>query len=304
MTSKTINVKAIRIDGGTQSRVEIDNDLVAEYAEAIKAKAKFPPMVVFHDGVDYWLADGFHRWHAYNAAGKASVDVDVRDGSMRQAILFGLGANDEHGKRPTNADKRKSVLTMLNDKEWAAWSQQKIALTCKVSAGFVSKMVGELASIHGEEIKPSVRTVERAGKTYVQDTTNIGVKQHREVAKAAHEADIARGGNGTNGAKMPVSEPPPVDPEDEYTELDAAHDQIEALQSMLAVASMGNAPDEDKEMARNLIAELRAEIKTLRATLKAVTQSRDSLMNEVAQVKRQCMSQQRELKSLKAADHA
>lgn len=105
-------------------------------------------------------------------------------------------------------------------------------------------------------------------------------------------------------AKVAPAEPPPVDPEDEYTELDAARDQIEALQSMLAVASMGNAPDEDKEMARNLIAELRAEIKTLRATLKAVTQSRDSLMNELAQVKRQCTSQQRELKSLKAADHA
>ncbi len=301
MTSKTVNIKAIRIDGGTQSRVEIDNDLVAEYAEAVKAKAKFPPMVVFHDGADYWLADGFHRWHAYNAAGKASVDVDVRDGSMRQAILFSLGANDEHGKRPTNADKRKSVSTMLNDKEWSAWSQQKIALTCKVSAGFVSKMVGELASIHGEEIKPSIRTVERAGKTYTQDTTNIGVKHHRETAKAAHEADIARGGNGTNDAKSPAAEPAPVDPEDEYTELDEAHDQIKTLQDMLAVASMGDVSEEDKTMAKGLIAELRAEVKTLRATLKAVTQSRDTLMNELAQVKRQCMGQQRELKTLKAS---
>lgn len=105
-------------------------------------------------------------------------------------------------------------------------------------------------------------------------------------------------------AKVAPAEPPPVEPEDEYTDLDAAHDQIEGLQSMLAVASMGNAPDEDKEMAKSLIAELRAEIKTLRATLKAVTQSRDSLMNELAQVKRQCMAQQRELKSLKVSDHA
>ena len=108
------------------------------------------------------------------------------------------------------------------------------------------------------------------------------------------------------GAKVlkQAAEPAPVDPEDEYTELDAAHDQIETLQSMLAVASMGNAPEEDKEMAKNLIAELRAEIKTLRATLKAVTQSRDSLMNDFAQAKKQCLAQQREIKSLKAAAHA
>lgn len=105
-------------------------------------------------------------------------------------------------------------------------------------------------------------------------------------------------------AKVAPVEPPAADPEDEYTELDAAHDQIEGLQNMLAVANMGTVSEEDRDQAKNLIAELRAEIKTLRATLKAVTQSRDSLMNELSQVKRQCMAQQRELKSLKAADHA
>lgn len=105
-------------------------------------------------------------------------------------------------------------------------------------------------------------------------------------------------------AKVAPVEPPTADPEDEYTELDAAHDQIEGLQNMLAVANMGTVSEEDRDQAKNLIAELRAEIKTLRATLKAVTQSRDSLMNELSQVKRQCMAQQRELKSLKAADHA
>ena len=36
---KTINIKTIRIDGGTQSRVEINNEIVTDYAEAIKAGA-------------------------------------------------------------------------------------------------------------------------------------------------------------------------------------------------------------------------------------------------------------------------
>lgn len=138
MTSKTINVKAIRIDGGTQSRVEIDNNIVTEYADAIRSKVVFPPMVVFHDGADYWLADGFHRWHAYNAVGKASADVDVRAGTVRDAILFSFGANGAHGLRRSNADKRKAVESMLADPEWAKWSDHKISEVCGVSHPFVA----------------------------------------------------------------------------------------------------------------------------------------------------------------------
>ena len=70
---KTINIKTIRIDGGTQSRVEINNEIVAEYAALIKAGAEFPPVIVFYDGVDTWLADGFHRFHAHNV----SIGVDA-----------------------------------------------------------------------------------------------------------------------------------------------------------------------------------------------------------------------------------
>lgn len=171
---KTINIKTIRIDGGTQSRVEINNEIVTEYAEAIKTGSEFPAVVVFNDGVDNWLADGFHRFHAHNQAGKTSIAVDVRPGTVRDAKLFSFGANGRHGQRPTNADKRKSVSEMLADSEWATWSQHKIADTCGVSVSFVSKMVHEAASIHGEQIKPAIRTVERNGKTYEQNTTNIG----------------------------------------------------------------------------------------------------------------------------------
>lgn len=74
---KTINIKTIRTDGGTQSRVEINNEIVTEYAEAIKAGAEFPAVVVFNDGVDNWLADGFHRFHAHNQAGKTSISADM-----------------------------------------------------------------------------------------------------------------------------------------------------------------------------------------------------------------------------------
>lgn len=135
---KKLNLNAIRIDGGTQSRVEINNDAVSDYAEAIKVGIEFPAIVVFHDGADYWLADGFHRYHAHKQAGKASIEAEVHSGTVRDAVLHSLGANRAHGLRMTNADKRKSVSTLLADPEWAKWSDRKIAELCGVTHPFVA----------------------------------------------------------------------------------------------------------------------------------------------------------------------
>lgn len=92
----------------------------------------------------------------------------------------------------------------------------------------------------------------------------------------------------------PVAEPDSEAPP-EYTELDAAHDQISELQDALAVATMGDVSDEDKQQAKTLIAELRARIKTLEATLKAVTTSRDTYMNENAELRKQITRQRKEI---------
>ena len=59
-------VESIRIDGETQSRERINEETVAEFAEAMKGPAAgsvqaWPAVTVFFDGTDYWLADGFHR---------------------------------------------------------------------------------------------------------------------------------------------------------------------------------------------------------------------------------------------------
>lgn len=139
----TVNIKpivrsAIRIDGGTQARVTLNADTVAEYKAALADGKVLPPIIVFFDGTDFWLGDGFHRYHAQED--KASVMADVRVGTKRDAILFACGANANHGLQRSNEDKRRAVAIMLGDAEWAKMSDREIAKHCAVSNTFVSNI--------------------------------------------------------------------------------------------------------------------------------------------------------------------
>jgi uncharacterized ParB-like nuclease family protein len=162
MPNKTIKLDDIRIDGGTQPREAIDESLIAEYAEAID---DLPPLIVFYDGTDYWLADGFHRWHAANRLGRKTIDCDVRKGDRRAAVLFSVGANADHGKRRTNADKRKAVQTLLDDPEWAKWSDREIAKACRVSHDTVATLRPKIVTGDSASEKAPVRVyTSKSGK--------------------------------------------------------------------------------------------------------------------------------------------
>lgn len=65
---ETIAVKNIRTDGGTQARSFLRESVVGDFAEEMRRGDKFPAVVVFHGGANYWLADGFHRVEAARPA--------------------------------------------------------------------------------------------------------------------------------------------------------------------------------------------------------------------------------------------
>ena len=171
-----IDLDLIRIDGGTQSRVELNEETVAEYRDAYLAGAEFPPVIVFFDGTDRWLADGFHRYFGAKAAGRTTIYENIASGSRRDAVLHSLKANAKHGLKRTNADKRKAVELMLADDEWAAWSDRKIAEACGVS----DKTVASVRTSHcGNSEVRNEKATERTyttkhGTTAVMKTSNIG----------------------------------------------------------------------------------------------------------------------------------
>src|SRR5581483_8546635 len=91
--TQELSLALIRTDGGTQPRAELNYDMVRDYAQDMIQDVLFPPITIFYDGADYWLADGFHRYHAAKQICREAIEADVRQGTRRDAVLYSVGAN-------------------------------------------------------------------------------------------------------------------------------------------------------------------------------------------------------------------
>lgn len=228
-----LNLNRIRIDGGTQSRVELNQETVAEYAEAYRAGASFPPVIVFYDGTDRWLADGFHRYFGAKAAGLDQIYEEVIPGTQRDAVLYSLKANATHGLKRTNADKRKAVETLLADAEWSKWSDNAIAKACGVHHSTVGEY--RTAILRNPQDATTVRTVERNGKTYEQNTSNIGRRAPAPGAVPRRPDPAAP----PAAAPAPSVPSPDDDGFDPFEELETMNAENAKLRQLLEASDLG-----------------------------------------------------------------
>lgn len=258
---KKLNINNIIIDKGTQSRAAISEDTVSDYAEAMAAGDEFPPVIAFHDGVDYYLADGFHRLHAVKRLGKTSIQADVRTGTLRDAILYSLGANRDHGLRRSNADKRKCVMTLLEDFEWGDLSVNEMARICGVSPQLVMAVKQEKDA--GEKVSSVNFNAPKKAKPVKLNTV-----VETPVENLAEEKDEA------------------------VAELMAENQR---LSDRLAVESM-DASEEEKQAAGETIAELREQIRILEIENQSLKISRDTFQRENGELKKTVSSLQRKIK--------
>ena len=268
-STKTLPMDVIRIDGGTQSRLRISTTVVDDYAEKIAGGEEFPPGVAFFDGKEYWLADGFHRYHALRKAKKVSMVCNVANGTVRDAILYSFGANGTHGLPMSNEDKRHVVTEMLNDFEWGEWSDREIARRCHVSNTFVSK------------IRAALNPVKK-------DAPRKQIDQHGNVTKA------------TPIKQTEVVEPVPDEKDIEIARLsehiDTLISEVDSLTLQLAVGS-----SDDPDFTKNMIEELRAEVKQLQIENASLVISRDQFQAENAQLIKQVNFLTKKLKQVSPA---
>lgn len=128
-----LKLSEIRLDGRFQLRAAMRDDVVEEYAEAMRDGAEFPPVLVYwSDDADYgargkFLIDGFHRYRAAVRAGRETILAEVRPGGLMEALWASLTANATHGLRRSRADLQRAIDTALVHSYGKGLSDREIA---------------------------------------------------------------------------------------------------------------------------------------------------------------------------------
>ena len=241
-----IDLDKIRIDGGTQPRAKINQDVVDEYAELYRAGAKLPPVVAFHDGAEWWLGDGFHRYHGRRKAEKTDIEVEERKGTVEDARWFAYATNQTHGMRRTNADKEKAVKAALSHPKAAAMTDRQIADYLGVSHHTVEKY----------------RPTEGA----------VGQMPNRKRRRTGK-------GGGKYKAKKPPKTPPKPDPEgDQISNAVKAAERSEWVEKLEAAAKAGKCSATQGELAK--FAEFEEDVQE--AMFTAIVAGRQTVANAIS----------------------
>jgi hypothetical protein len=266
---KRLNLSSIRIDGETQSRQQLNQEKVHEYAEQMREQVEFPPITVFHDGSDYWLSSGFHRYFATKEIGNDSIQCEVMQGTARDAKLYSFGAN-KHGAPHTPEDNRRIVAELIKDEEWGKWSNTQIAKHIGVSGMTVGRILNSLGAKPKEEVK------------YIKNGKQVVMKVNKEAKKP----NIIKMDNHNTviGA---------VQQSDKVQELSdtVVHlDEENARLKDIIAAKRWDASEIEVEDIHDTVKELREQVRILEIDNKALRESRDMYQNRNAELIRQVKS--------------
>lgn len=277
-----LSLDKIRIDCDTQSREKTNLGKVNEYAEKMLMGEVFDPAIVYYDGREYYLADGFHRYFANQKINSPGMDCEVRTGSLRDAIFYSFEANKDHGMPFTSGDKRRNVIRLLNDFEWESMTQFEIAKKCGCTQATVSRIKQELFAP-----KPAL---EVSG-----DKKDSKPAEDSKPAKEPKESKKADADKATSDVQAELIEQNELLIDTVVTLETENH----TLTDRLAVTAMEATPEE-KALAQTTITELRSNIRLLELDLKSITQSRNMYQSENAQLKKQITILMNKIKKIEA----
>ena len=250
--------------------------------------------------LDGMVIDGWHRYTAAQSLGMECPTVELDDTDPKDFVM----AQNKARRHITAAQLAMATTAVY---QWKPAHREEVGTECPLKkttaemaemAGVGERTIKQAKSVQSHAVPEVIEAVKR-GEVGLPKAAAIAKLPMADQAAALHKP-----------APKPVAKPAPVvepiaeEPQD-YTELDAANDlarerlhEIDSLRAEIAIKNMAGT-EEEKQQAAALIAELQAENKTLTATLRAVTLSRDSLMEETNQMKRQMAMQRKEIDKLK-----
>ena len=214
MSAPSVRIAQVRFDADCQSRVSLDEETVAEYAHRMREGAVFPSIVVFFDGSDHWLADGFHRWAAAKSLARergdeatAEIAADVRQGARLDAVRHALAANAAHGKRREPGDYRKGyeIAVRVGLCEAEDTAQVRTLLAC--SERWARDLTAAARAKADREREARIVAARQAGETQQRIAEREGVNPAR-VSRV--EADYAKRQTAELHNPAPAPRPAPT----------------------------------------------------------------------------------------------
>lgn len=267
-----MKLDAIRIDGDTQARSELDQQHLSNITESMREGVIFPAVVVYFDGSHYWLSDGFHRYFATKANGHTAIDVEIRNGTVRDAQEHAMAANTKRGLAMTPEDSRMNCRKMLLDPEWSKWANTAIAKHLGVSSMTVGRVKATLEKTDDEStIK---KFIHRSGNETTMDVGNIINKTHK-----IEKPDVS---TAPTEMEQKVSEL-----SDQLNELgdtvNTLSDENSLLRDKIAIGQW-NASEIEKIDIEDTVAALREQVRLLEIDNKALRDSRDMYQSRNAEL--------------------
>lgn len=162
-TATTEGVRMLSISlisrNGTQSRKEINARTISDICYAIKDRNSIDPIIVFFDGTNHWIGDGYHRLEAHLKEKREVISAEVRRGSREEALRFNVETNANADKtRWTNDDKRNAVTMLLESGghvEIPRALADEIASLAKCHAALVYKIASEIKDGTATSARPT-----------------------------------------------------------------------------------------------------------------------------------------------------
>jgi hypothetical protein len=174
MPTNTLSLLALRLDEELQPRAAIDRTVLENYVQLLVDGVRFPPIVAFRDteAKALWLADGFHRWHAHKVLDADGIDVEIIDGSRRDALLYSLSANAKHGLQRGDTDYRRAYEIACRNGLVDSTDSEAVAALLRCSGRWAETLTAKARAKAKEERDANIIRLKGEGKS------------HREVAEA------------------------------------------------------------------------------------------------------------------------
>jgi hypothetical protein len=150
---KRLPINTITLDPDVQVRGCTHRETVRDYAEQKKEGYSFPPIVIFTDGLNNYLADGWHRLEADRLNDVATVACRVYEGSKDDAILFAIWSNGKQRGLPWDREARDRSVLHLH-RLHTDWSNPLISRATAVPVSTVRRL-REAARLSNGESEPA-----------------------------------------------------------------------------------------------------------------------------------------------------